>query len=96
MYTTLLLQLKATFGYAYLVHLHSFAQYPYYPLVLPKTIVLGKHTHRTASKRFRLALADQLLLYGWTVTHNFPFRGGTLTRYYGTKQGVTAIQIQLR
>lgn len=96
MLTTLLNQKKALFGHAYLIDLHSFAQYPYYPNVKPKMVVLGNDHDRTSSKRFRLALADQFMTYGWTVEDNFPFRGGDITRYYGHQQGVTAIQIELR
>ena len=39
--TMILKQKQAKFGHAYLIDLHSFAQYPHYPGVKPKTIVLG-------------------------------------------------------
>lgn len=92
----LLNQKKAKFGHAYLIDLHSFAQYPYYPGVKPKTIVLGNDHDRTSSKTFRQALTNRLIEQGWTVENNFPFRGGDITRYYGHQQGITAIQIELR
>lgn len=34
------------------------------------------------------------MTYGWTVEDNFSFCGGDITRYYGVKQGVSAIQIE--
>ncbi|MCT3349423.1 N-formylglutamate amidohydrolase [Lacticaseibacillus paracasei] len=94
--TTILKQKQAKSGHAYLIDLHSFAQYPHYPGVKPKTIVLGNDHDRTTSKVFRQTLSAAFAAHDFTVENNFPFRGGDITRYYGHQPNITAIQIELR
>lgn len=76
--------------------MHSFAQYPHYPGIKPKTIVLGNDHDRTTSKTFRQTLSAAFVAHDFTVENNFPFRGGDITRYYGHQPNITAIQIELR
>ena len=94
--TMILKQKQAKFGHAYLIDLHSFAQYPHYPGVKPKTIVLGNDQDRTTSKIFRQKLSAACAAHDFTVENNCPFRGGDITRYYGHQPNITAIQIELR
>lgn len=85
----------AAFGHVTLIDLHSFAFYPGQPGINPQDIVLGNAHDQTSSKAFRLQITDVLNQAGFSVSNNYPFRGGDITRHYGQDPRVTALQIEL-
>lgn len=85
----------AAFGHVTLIDLHSFAFYPGQPSIHPQDIVLGSEHDQTSSKAFRLQVTAALTTAGFTVSDNYPFRGGDITRHYGQDPRVTALQIEL-
>lgn len=89
-------QKKQQFAKIYLFDLHSFAEYPNNNEREPADFVLGNQADQTSSADLREKLSQLLEETGYSVSNNYPFRGGFITRYYGNQVGVEALQLEIR
>lgn len=89
-------QKKQHFDNVYLLDLHSFAEYPNNDKREPADFVLGNQADQTSSADLREKLSQLLEETGYSVSNNYPFRGGFITRYYGNQVGIEALQLEIR
>lgn len=91
----LLEQKLERFGKAYLLDLHSFASFSD---DVEENIVLSNNCFQTSSKGYFYLIKQQLQQSGFSVSENRPFKGGYITKYYGTVFGekVESVQLELR
>lgn len=89
-------QKKQQFAKIYLFDLHSFAEYPNDDDREPADFVLGNQVDQTSSADLREKLSQALEETGYSVSNNYPFRGGFITRYYGNQVGIEALQLEIR
>lgn len=89
-------QKKQHFDNVYLLDLHSFAEYPNNDKREPTDFVLGNQADQTSSADLREKLSQLLEETGYSVSNNYPFRGGFITRYYGNQVGIEALQLEIR
>lgn len=93
----LLAEKISVFGNVLLIDLHSFALYPQDPKNRqPADFVLGNNWDQTASKQLRKQLTQLLADQGYTTSDNYPFSGGYITKHYGAKAKITALQLEIR
>ena len=92
----LLTQKRQAFGHVLLLDMHSFAEYTKKTDATTADIVLGNDFYRTSSLGIYNYFSDAYEKQGYQVSNNFPFRGGYITRHYGTMNHVGAIQIEIR
>lgn len=84
------------FGHVILIDLHSFAEYPDNQENYTADFVIGNNFDQSSSIDTRLKLADLLNQFNYSVSNNYPFAGGYITKHYGNKDGVEAIQLEIR
>lgn len=90
-------QKKTHFPKVYLIDLHSFAEYPNSDEAsVPADFVIGNQADQTSSSELRHSLTRFLEDEGYRVSNNEPFRGGYITRHYGEKADVEAMQVEIR
>lgn len=89
-------QKKQHFTKIYLFDLHSFAEYPNDDDREPADFVLGNQVDQTSSADLREKLSQALEETGYSVSNNYPFRGGFITRYFGNQVGIEALQLEIR
>jgi N-formylglutamate deformylase len=93
----LLKERLASFGRVLLWDCHSIRQHvpTIHPLKFPD-LILGDANERSASS---VLINDALQVLGsksWAVSHNYPFKGGTITRTYGKPHlGQHALQLEM-
>ena len=93
----LLNDIKARFGSVVLWECHSIRQYvsKVYPGKIPD-LILGDADGTSAAPRLTDAALGSLSSSGLTVNHNFPFKGGFITRKYGVPTaGQHALQLEM-
>lgn len=90
---TLLAEMRARFGYAVLLEIHSMPKLPY---ARPCDIVLGD-VHGKSCHSDMTALVETLLgNRGYSVRRNVPYSGGYITQHYGRPdQNMHALQIEI-
>ncbi|URZ86542.1 N-formylglutamate amidohydrolase [Floricoccus penangensis] len=84
------------FGKVFLIDLHSFALYPKYEELDTCDFVLGNDSDKTSSKDFRLMITSMLEDSSFSVSNNFPFSGGYITKHYGSEKNIESLQIEIR
>lgn len=84
------------FGKVFLIDLHSFALYPKYEELDTCDFVLGNDSDKTSSKDFRLMITSILEDSSFSVSNNFPFSGGYITKHYGLDHNIESLQIEIR
>lgn len=84
------------FDEIYLVDLHSFAYYPRFEMMSPADFVIGNDYDNTSSDNIRDWLTNELHRKNYTVSDNFPFTGGHITKYYGRQSNIHALQLEIR
>lgn len=89
-------QKKQQFAKIYLFDLHSFAEYPNNDDREPADFVIGNQADQTSSADLREKLSQLFEEMGYSVSNNYPFRGGFITRYYGNQVGIEALQLEIR
>lgn len=89
-------QKKQHFANVYLLDLHSFAEYPNNDEREPADFVIGNQADQTSSADLREKLSQLFEEMGYSVSNNYPFRGGFITRYYGNQVGIEALQLEIR
>lgn len=94
--TNLLTEKRQVFGYVFLIDLHSFAEYTKQTSAVTADIVLGNDFGRTSPFGIYNYFSNVYEEQGYQVSNNFPFRGGYITRHYGTMDHISALQIELR
>ncbi|UII28417.1 N-formylglutamate amidohydrolase [Fulvivirga maritima] len=89
--------LKAEFGKVLFWDAHSIRQYV--PLIRDEVfpdLILGDNNEMTAHKNLINASLDALSTKRLKLEHNYPFRGGHLTRYFGKPQeNQHALQLEM-
>ena len=80
----------------YLIDLHSFFYYPRFEKMSPADFVIGNDYDNTSSKAERLWLTNKLFEHNYTVSDNFPFTGGKITKHYGKNPHINSMQIEIR
>lgn len=80
----------------YLVDLHSFFHYPRFEKISPADFVIGNDYDGTSTSKERLWLTDKLFQYNYTVSDNFPFTGGKITKHFGKDIHVKSMQVEIR
>ncbi|WP_083312954.1 N-formylglutamate amidohydrolase [Floricoccus penangensis] len=84
------------FGKVFLIDLHSFALYPKYEELDTCDFVLGNDSDKTSSKDFRLMITSMLEDSSFSVSNNFPFSGGYITKHYGLEKNIESLQMEIR
>lgn len=87
----------ARFDKVLLLDLHSFAEYPENP-EQQKTadVVLGNTWDQSSDKKVKDYFSTALTAVGYSVSDNYPFNGGFITRHYGKNAKVEALQLEIR
>lgn len=88
--TAMVNALRAEFGFAYVLDLHSFAH------GVAQDICLGAKQGNKTAPNLQPVMDAAFLKNGFTVAHNGPFSGGHITRHYGAMPRVEALQIELK
>lgn len=83
----------AVFEKVFLLDLHSFAIFGNPPV--SQDFVLGNRNGTTTSKETVCLMKHLLIDAGYTVSDNYPFPGGYITRHYGTCFGDRVESMQL-
>lgn len=80
---------------AYLLDMHSFATFSN---DTNADIILSDNEHETSSKEYFSCIKKNLINNGFSISENKPFRGGYITKHYGTAFGnsVESIQMEIR
>jgi N-formylglutamate deformylase len=93
----LLKDLKKEFGYVLLWDAHSIRQYV--PLISKEKfpdLILGDNDEKTADSRLTNIVLSILLGSGLKTEHNFPFKGGQITRSFGKPEdNQYALQLEM-
>ncbi|WP_125568475.1 N-formylglutamate amidohydrolase [Companilactobacillus insicii] len=84
------------FDEIYLIDLHSFAYYPRYEMMSPADFVIGNNYDNTSSTDVRNWLTNELKRKKYTVSDNFPFTGGYITKKYGNESNIHSLQLEIR
>lgn len=86
----------AAYKKVFLLDLHSFAEFGNPPV--REDFVLGNCKGLTTSTKTTQIMAGLLSDAGYTVSDNYPFPGGYITRHYGTNFGnrIESMQIEIR
>lgn len=93
----LLSSIKAEFGRVVLWECHSIRQFvsTVYPQKIPD-LILGDADGKSAAPALTEAALHALRSSAYTVSHNFPFKGGYITREYGKPaEGQHALQLEM-
>jgi N-formylglutamate deformylase len=92
-----LFELRNTFGKVLLWECHSIRQFV--PTVFPEKfsdLILGTNDERSADPRMINAVLAELKSSKFSVNHNFPFKGGYITRHFGRpSEGQHAMQLEM-
>ncbi|WP_125590818.1 N-formylglutamate amidohydrolase [Companilactobacillus jidongensis] len=84
------------FDEIYLIDLHSFAYYPGFEMMSPADFVVGNDYDNTSSEHIKNWLTNELIKKHYTVSDNFPFTGGHITKHYGSNDNVHTLQVEAR
>lgn len=92
-----LFELKNKFGKVLLWECHSIRQFV--PTVFPEKfpdLILGNNDETSASKSVIDAALGELKNSNYNVSHNFPFKGGYITRHFGKPaENQHALQLEM-
>lgn len=92
-----LFELKNTFGKVLLWECHSIRQFV--PTVFPEKfpdLILGSNDESSASQEMIDAALAELKNSNYKVNHNFPFKGGYITRHFGKpNENQHAMQLEM-
>lgn len=93
----LLAERKATFGKVLLWDAHSIRTFV--PTIRKEKfpdMILGNNNEKTAAPQLIKAALEGLNSGSYQVSHNDPFRGGHITRYFGNpEQNIHALQLEM-
>jgi formiminoglutamase len=80
----------------FLLDLHSFAEFGNPPVL--QDFVLGNRNGLTTSRETAQVMTKLMSDAGYTVSDNYPFPGGYITKHYGTNYGnrIESMQIEIR
>lgn len=92
-----LFELKSTFGKVLLWECHSIRQFV--PTVFPEKfpdLILGTNDEQSASKEIIDSTLAELKGSKFSMNHNFPFKGGYITRHFGKpSENQHAMQLEM-
>jgi len=92
-----LFEMKNRFGKVLLWECHSIRQFV--PTVFPEKfpdLILGSNDEQSASKGMIDSVMADLKNSSYSVNHNFPFKGGFITRHFGQpSEGQHALQLEM-
>jgi N-formylglutamate deformylase len=92
-----LFELKSAFGKVLLWECHSIRQFV--PAVFPEKfpdLILGTNDEQSASKQLIDVTLGELNSSRYKVNHNFPFKGGYITRHFGKpSENQHAMQLEM-
>ncbi|WP_334328314.1 N-formylglutamate amidohydrolase [Companilactobacillus sp. HBUAS59699] len=84
------------FDEIYLIDLHSFSHYPGFEMMSPADFVIGNDYDSTSSSQIKNWLANELKQRKYTVSDNFPFTGGHITKHYGARNNIHTLHLEIR
>jgi N-formylglutamate amidohydrolase len=94
--TEILNQLKSQFGQVLLYDAHSIRRLV--PSIRPEPfpdLILGDNDGQSAAANIIQMAINTLQSGNYELTHNYPFKGGYITRYFGQPiQGIHALQLE--
>ncbi|GLB52394.1 N-formylglutamate deformylase [Neptunitalea chrysea] len=93
----LLQELKDTFGYAILFDAHSIRRMvPGIRKTPFPQLILGDNDETSAAPQIIKAALDAITQSNYEATHNHPFKGGYITRYFGKpEENIHALQLEM-
>ncbi|APX72422.1 N-formylglutamate amidohydrolase [Companilactobacillus allii] len=94
--TELITKKLEVFDDIYLVDLHSFYYYPRFEKMSPADFVIGNDYDGTSTSINRLWLTNKLFENKYTVSDNFPFTGGKITKHFGKNEHINSMQVEIR
>lgn len=84
------------FDQIYLIDLHSFSHYPGFEMMSPADFVIGNDYDSTSPDKIKNWLINELKQRKYTVSDNFPFTGGHITKHYGSNDNIHTLHVEIR